>query len=67
MSQELQDSRKISAISYNKPGHTTRGPSLDSKTEKKYWYNIKSSNGYLITLKTKQDCLNIIYRIIRYY
>jgi hypothetical protein len=32
---ETQSRREISAISYNKPGYTTRGPLLDSKTEKK--------------------------------
>jgi hypothetical protein len=34
MLQEIQDCRKVSATSYNKPGHTTQGPLLDSKTEK---------------------------------
>jgi hypothetical protein len=34
MSQEIQDYREVSTISYNKLGHTTRGFSLDGKTEK---------------------------------
>jgi hypothetical protein len=34
MLQETQNYREISAISYNKLGYTTRGFSLDSKTEK---------------------------------
>jgi hypothetical protein len=34
MSQEIQDRKEISTISYNKPRHTTRGPLLDSKTKK---------------------------------
>jgi hypothetical protein len=33
-SQEIQNYREISAISYNKPGYTTRDPSPDSKTKK---------------------------------
>jgi hypothetical protein len=34
MSQEAKDRREISITSYNKSGHATRGPLLDSKTEK---------------------------------
>jgi hypothetical protein len=32
--QEIQDYKKISTISYNKLGHTTRNFSPDSKTKK---------------------------------
>jgi hypothetical protein len=35
MLQEIQSYKEISAISYNKLGHTTRGFLLDSKTKKK--------------------------------
>jgi hypothetical protein len=35
MSREIQGYREIRAISYNKLGHTTRGPLLDGKTKKK--------------------------------
>jgi hypothetical protein len=34
MLQEIQDRRKVSAISYNKLGHATRGPLPDGKAEK---------------------------------
>jgi hypothetical protein len=34
MLQEIQNCRKINIISYNKPKYITRGPLLDSKTEK---------------------------------
>jgi hypothetical protein len=34
MLQEIQNRRKISATSYNKPGYITRGPLLDGKAEK---------------------------------
>jgi hypothetical protein len=34
MLQETKDRREISATSYNKSGHTTRGPLLDNKTKK---------------------------------
>jgi hypothetical protein len=35
MSREIQGYREISAISYNKLGHTTQGLLLDGKAEKK--------------------------------
>jgi hypothetical protein len=34
MLQEIQNYREVSAISYNKLGHTTRGLSLDNKIKK---------------------------------
>jgi hypothetical protein len=34
MLQEIQGCRKVSAISYNKPRHTTRGFLLNNKTKK---------------------------------
>jgi hypothetical protein len=34
VSREIQGYREVSAISYNKLGHATRGPLLDGKTEK---------------------------------
>jgi hypothetical protein len=60
MSQGEQDYREISATSYNKPGHTTQGFLPDNKTEKKILI-------YSIIPKTKTVCLNITYRITRYY
>jgi hypothetical protein len=35
MSQKAKDRKKVSTISYNKLGHTTRGLLLDNKAEKK--------------------------------
>jgi hypothetical protein len=34
MLREIQGYREVSATSYNKLGHTTQGPSPDSKAEK---------------------------------
>jgi hypothetical protein len=34
MLREIQNYKEISATSYNKLGHATRGPLLDSKTKK---------------------------------